>query len=517
MKTSTETKATRTEPGSDFLANIAHLSDYDQLRALVDQAAQSMDTSPAGKAQGAAKARGPVALALEAARSATASRKGGKALSASPLARSIQNAYKSAKPGRQVAGILRRIEDATPKPKAQEIARALVGSGIPPHHARKVAADWDAVEALAKAQAGKPDLLAQLLEDADPVTGVSARLRAQLAEQLTRDAQHQAAAAARSLPAGQWEWEDLGRILATWPEANAAGFLSQVFGLSEKGKGYAIALEVLRGINPAPDGEKLERLLSGISERDRMVIAQQYRDGWARRTFDKLHKAKAEGGNLMEAIAGPDPLKLAAAGQGAPTFPHLEKAFGPDPLGPIPENDKGPALPEDAEDCPAYVKAAFDSAAPDCIAKDTAAAIVAVMETWKPGGRPSTDGQTLFDLAGIPSEWKSATISALLDAERAAERAAQKAEVERRTAQAPQHKAEAPAHREGAYLAPGEAQDLRAQIDVVIGLVDGVTNLLAERDPEDRETRKLSALREQVENLIGLLDPVLSGQEGGGR
>ena len=343
------------------------------------------------------------------------------------------------------------------------------------------------------------------------------RIQAQLAEQLTRDAQHQAAAAARSLPAGQWEWEDLGRILATWPEANAAGFLSQVFGLSEKGKGYAIALEVLRGINPAPDGEKLERLLSGISERDRMVIAQQYRDGWARRTFDKLHKAKAEGGNLMEAIAGPDPLKLAAAGQGAPTFPHLEKAFGPDPLGPIPENDKGPALPEDAEDCPAYVKAAFDSAAPDCIAKDTAAAIVAVMETWKPGGRPSTDGQTLFDLAGIPSEWKSATISALLDAERAAERAAQKAEVERRTAQAPQHKAEAPAHREGAYLAPGEAQDLRAQIDVVIGLVDGVTNLLAERDPEDRETRKLSALREQVENLIGLLDPVLSGQEGGGR
>lgn len=294
---------------------------------------------------------------------------------------------------------------------------------------------------------------------------------------------------------------------------------------------------VLETLVPAPTtwqvGELLEE--AGIPDHARAWIRIMYEDPKA-----KKNKIAQEADRARRVARD-------AAKGGGKALPHVEKVFGPAPLGPLANIDQASTLPQVAEECPAYLKSVFDAADPEQIARDTGRAADALRNIWSHAYRGLHE---LCKAAGIPKAWHLDIGVAATRAEAAREQAARTAETERRrqaqapaAAEAPKPKAEARDpfgealklivdsgyavsvngkamdlrglplwQREGVCIQPGEIRDLRAQVAVVIGLVDGLTNLLPERDPEDRETRKLSALREQVDNLIGLLDSILTGR-----
>lgn len=237
--------------------------------------------------------------------------------------------------------------------------------------------------------------------------------------------------------------------------------------------------------------------------------------------WDSEHGPKANAAELGKALKE----ELAKSPTDALRAQLAAASKGPQPATTAPEpkaEAAGEELPKTREECPAYVRKAFEEADPDDIAGATGEAIFKAMPIWSPAnvGRRFIDS-SLFKAAGIPLEWETRIGMAYGDCVNAAEERAHTAEAERRRALKPKA-AEPEPEPAGIESDPvdwirvsrGEAKDIEAQASIVLGLVDGVTARLEERDPEDREARKLSALRGQVDNLIDLLNPIMTGEGG---
>ncbi len=356
-----------------------------------------------------------------------------------PLARAIRNAYKGAKAGQHEKAIIARIKAAAPAPSAQEIARALVESGIPAHRASKVAKSWDSIIRGRKLPSDKPMGLSQFLQERDPEPDATVRIEGKLLEQRAWDVRkaaiteafHQAAGLRKHQAVLEYfleisplpnlrQAEDLMSDLPMRDRLELTELYVSAFNLVERGRPESERKAFARGyigaMIPMTPAERIRTVREAEAEEIGKAMPEE-----ARIIFDKLHKAKAEGRDLLEAIAGPDPLKLASKTQ----------------------EEDAEVPPKTAEECPAYVKRAFDSAAPDCIAEDAGQAVFEAWPIWAPGRSIFSAGE-LIEKAGIPSEWHNEIRGAALDCHKMAEEIAREQEMDRRMASAPKTEAEAP-------------------------------------------------------------------------
>lgn len=257
--------------------------------------------------------------------------------------------------------------------------------------------------------------------------------------------------------AGKWSWEDLGGRISNWGEREIASYLATFFRIGEERHRYAIILRIMRGISPLPTPEKAERLFADAPERERLILVGYYRHAFAMRDKGRSEASRREfAGEIIGLMERNPPSELLRAAD----YLAAQQASLGLPATPQP----GPRFPSEAP--PEPTPPERESEAPKTI--PFGIALKAIVDS---GYAVCMDGGNKLSLRGLPL-WKKL----------------------------------------GVQITPEEITELRSQTDVVIGLVDGLTNLLRERDPEDRETRKLSALRKQVDSLISLLDPVLTGR-----